>query len=428
MAKEKPSQKAIADVMNNFVVGINKAYGAPVMSIAEDIELERVQTGIFSIDYATQGGIPRGRWFVAVGKESVFKSTLLYKIAGKTQRVCGNCLSGYVKENYDTKVITVKLDDTGFIKKTKKGLVSKKYLANIRGNTIYIPDQPIVHKKDFKAVVYDIECSNCDDPDYSIFLLIDSEKNYTNSWGIRQGIVIARMAHAKTRYTEQVGEIAKEVLSTGRCTIVGVDSVPATPPKGEDIISFADEPRMGMQPKLWNRIVRILTSMLNNTFTYVYNKDGKEVVEVRRPEPMLGMIQQWREKIGGYGRPETMTAGWGLKYASSMSLELTLGEREYIGDKTDKNIRGIWFNFMLIKSKTSKPFAHGRFFFNLDTLSVDNNISIVDKAIETGIIKSSGSWFYVGEEKYQGKLKLIEGIKKKIPAIGRKLIELNAAT
>lgn len=425
---EKKTQDAVTVVMQKLINVVNKAYDAPIMSMAEDIELKRVRTGIFSIDYATQGGLPCGRWFIVVGKESVFKSTLLYIGGGKTQRVCGNCLSGNIVESgYHSVVIKLSEKTTDTVKLTKDGYESKVYLANSKRNNIYVPGQPIKHKKDIKAYQYKLSCTNCDDPDYSIFLLIDSENNYTQYWGIKCGIVHARMILVKTRYSEQVGDIIKEVLSTGRCTYVGVDSVPAAPPKIEDESSFEDQ-QMGIQPKLWNKIVRVLTAKLNTTFTYIYKKGGKEIVEVKRPEPILGMVQQWRDKIGAYGDPKTMTAGYGLKYASSVTIDLSIGEKEYIGEKTDKNVRGLWFNFVLIKSKTSKPFAHGRFFFNLDTLSVENNISIVEKAIDKGLIDSAGAWYYIGDSKYQGKAKLMEAIKTRIPALGEKLLEMNAET
>lgn len=421
---------AVPLVMMELLNTINKAYNAPVMSIAEDSVLQRIRTGIFAIDFATQGGIPRGRWFIAVGKESVFKSSFLYITGGKAQRVCGTCLTGQILEK-NFKAVSIVLDEKAneFVKLDKDGgYLAKKYLANSKKNNIYIPEQPIRHKKSFKAYQYTIECSHCDDPDYSIFLLIDSEKNYTQYWAIKCGVVHGRLMLAKAQYSEQVGEIIKEVMSTGRCTMVGVDSVPAVGPKIEDTSSFEDH-QMGVQPKLWNKIVRVLTAGLNTPYTYIYDKDGKKVVEVRRPEPILAMIQQWREKIGMmFGNPQTMTAGWGLKYASSITFDLSVGEKIFIGDKKDKNVIGIWFNFVLAKAKTAKPFAHGRFYFNLETLEVDNNMSILEKAIDVGIIKQSGGWYTIGEDRFQGKEKLLAGIHNILPRIGNKLIEANEAT
>jgi len=425
---EKTEKKTIPQVMLEILNNVNKAYDAPVMSIADEIKLIKIRTGIFAIDYATLGGIPRGRWLLVVGNESSFKSTLTYMIGASFQRICGSCLTGMLEEkNFAGVNVILDSKSNAYVTATKKGdkveYRSKGLLANSKKKNIYVPNQLLSHTKSFKAYTYSLECSECESPDYSIFFLIDSEHNYTQYWSIKCNVVHGRVILAQPSYTEQIGDMCKEALGTGVVSFVGVDSVPALGPLIEDTSSMEDQ-QMGVQPRAWNKIVRVLTAMLNKSFTYIYvDKNKKQITKVMKPEPALGMIQQWREKIGGYGNPQTMTAGRGLRYASSITMEFAVDEIEYNGEKKDKNIKGIWFRFILAKAKTAKQMSNGRLYFNLSTYEVENERSIVETAISTGLIKQTGAWFEVGKARFQGKEKLIEGLKGKWEAIGDKLVE-----
>lgn len=431
---KEPSFGAVAiTTVVDTMLDINKKYGVPVMSMAEGNELEKVKSSIFSVDYATRGGLPRGRWSIAVGKESTFKSSLYYTAGGSMQRICGCCMEGHITEK-DFKAVTIRLDgkDNDYVSydKNVNKYYSKVYIANSNKHNIYIPKQIIQHKKSFKAYIYTIECDVCTTPDYSIFLLLDNEKNYTQYWAIKCGIIHGRLALARTQYTEQVGEIMRAIMDTARCSFVCVDSVPAVGPRIEDESPFLDQ-QMGIQPKQWNKIVRVLTSKLNSVYTYEYiDKTGKKISILKRPETHLAMIQQWREKIGmTFGNPLDMTGGWGLKYASSVTFELTRGEIIYSKETREedkrgmKNAIGVWFNFYLSKSKITKPYTHGRFYLDLENLMLNNNESIFDKALEIGLIKRAGAWYSIGDKKFQGRDGTIEALKNKLPLLGRNLIE-----
>lgn len=397
------------NTLKNLIDSINKAYDSPVIMVGDDIKLNKIPTGIFSVDYALRGGIPRGRWVIAVGNESTFKSTFMYIIGGRMQRICGNCMNGFITEK-SFKEVTVILDNKSneFVEYNNGVYISKKYLADSKKRNIYVPGQKITHKKSFKCYQYEIECSECSNPDYSLILIADSEHNYTKEWAAKFDIIHGRTVLSLPNYSEQAGEIAREVLQTGRCSMIIVDSVPAIGPRIEDEKSFEDQ-QMGVQARVWNKIVRVATAMLNKSFTYTYkNKEGNEVTKIIRPEPILGIIQQWREKIGAYGNPNTMSGGKGLVFASSLTFEFSVIEYVYDGNKKDKNISGIWFGFILKKAKTTKPLSSGKFYFNLKTFEIENDISIIEKAIEKNIVRQSGAWYVYNDIKYQGKTQLVK--------------------
>lgn len=419
--------EVVNTTIQELIKNINSVYNAPVAMVAENIKLEKLETGIFEIDYKLKGGIPRGRWVIAVGNESTFKSTFAYIVAGRAQRICGNCMTGKINEKNHKKISVVLNEKSNdYVEYKNNKYYSKVYLADSKKRTLYIPGEVIYHQKSFKAYQYEIECSHCDSPDYSIALIADSEHNYTKEWAIKFNIIHGRVILTLPEYSEQAGEITREVLSTGRCSIIVVDSVPSLAPKIENEVSF-EEQQMAIQARIWNKIVRVLTAMLNKSFIYSYNDKvtGEKVLITRRPEPIILVIQQWREKIGVYGDPNTMTAGKGLKFASSLTIEFSVSEYDY-EDKKTKKLNGIWFSFLLKKSKIVNTLTNGRFYFDLKNYQIVNEYNIVDSAIEKGIIRQSGAWFIYDDIKYQGKSALIKKLvdMNEIEKLKKKILEL----
>ena len=402
----------VDNIIKDLINTINTAYNSPVAMVAENIKLKKIRTGIFEIDYKLNGGIPRGRWVIAVGNESTFKSTFSYIVAGKAQRICGNCMEGHITEKNFKEVSVILNNKSNEYVEYKNGVYySKIYLADSQKRALYIPGEKIYHTKSFKAFKYELECSECMNPDYSIALIADSEHNYTKQWAVQCNIVHGRVILTLPEYSEQAGEITREVLSTGRCSVIVVDSVPALAPKIENTVSFEDQ-QMAIQARIWNKIVRVLTSMLNKAFTYNYvDKNNEKVIRTFRPEPILIIIQQWREKIGAYGDPNTMTAGKGLKFASSLTIEFGISEYDY-EDKKTKKLNGIWFSFLLKKSKIVNTMTNGRFYFDLNNYKIVNDESIINAAVENGLIRQSGAWYIYNDVKYQGKLALINKLKE----------------
>jgi len=89
-----PDEDSLDDLMSD----INKQYskkGAPIVKRASQAEgiqkVQRIQTGIFSLDYATGGGIPMGRMTRLAGMESTGKSLISYTTIAAAQRHCRLC-------------------------------------------------------------------------------------------------------------------------------------------------------------------------------------------------------------------------------------------------------------------------------------------------------------------------------------------------
>lgn len=402
---DEPKQETVDEIADKLINVINKAYQVPVMSRGSSLRLNKIPSGIFSIDYESDGGLARGRGYILVGNESCFKSTLLYSIAGNFQRICGNCLKGKITEiNFKKCEVPVDADNIN-IKKGANGNISMKYFADGLYRNVYSPGEKTTHKSKLNLFEYELECDVCNSPQYSLFLLVDAEHNYTKIWARKWGVIHHYTILATVSNSQQTGEIIRESLNTGRVSIVGVDSVDSSGPKEEEEASFSDW-QMGLQARVWNKITRSIHGLLNKFFVYTYtDKNGNKVGDTMQPEPAVVLIQQYREGMQSYGDPRVIGGGRGKKYMSSLTIDLSVGEKDWRekGSKPeDKDLRGIFYNFGFLKSKISKPYRYGRFFFNLDTLSVMNSISVIEYGVKLGIVEKKGAWFIFSDYKFQG--------------------------
>ena len=420
--KEVIKQKSTLAIKDNLISTINKSYGYEViLTDNEKATVKKEPIDIFSIDVETKGGIPRGRGVIIEGEESVFKSSLMYKIGGAFQRICGNCMEGHITESNFKKVKIIldkKSNENVIYVKGANGnkdcYYSKKYFATLKEKrNIYCPKEKIAVKNGTYLYSYDIKCSHCTEGSYSLFGILDAEHNYTKKWARKFGVVNFYTAVCYPEYSEQTGDVLREWLSTGRLSIIGVDSVDAIAPKIEDTSSMEDQ-QMGVQARVWNKITRAIHSKLNHPFSYSYTTtDNKKVSEEKRPEPTICLLSQIREKIGiAYGSPLVTGGGRGKKYLSSLTFRLSKGERDF-EKKGNERLYLNWqkFNFELIKSKVCAPNRIGNFHFNMRTLEIENEVTIVDYAIKHKIINASGAWYQYKDIKQQGKEKLVDYLK-----------------
>jgi recombination protein RecA len=407
--KDELKTETTEDVKNRLMNTVNLAYKDEVIRVGSDIKMVKSRTGIFAIDIKI-GGYTRGRWHILVGAASSTKSTTMYIGAGIAQRICGTCLEGHITEKNFKKVVV-----------DPAAVISKKYYANHQKKNIYCPNQKFHHKKPFYALEYDIECSHCSEPSYSLFFLVDSEHNYTREWATKFGVVHNNVILFNPEHSQQVGDVMREALNTGRVTFVGVDSVDAIGGKEESEKSLEDY-QQGLQARIWNKIVRVLTSRLNSRFDFVYrDKEGKMVEVRKQAEPILVVIQQWREKIGAYGDSRVMGGGGGLKYGSSTTIDFTAGEKVWISQEK-RLIEGIWINFTILKNKTGKPWQYGKFFYSILKDDIINNLSVVHVSVELGIVKQAGAWYSYKNDRFQGADKFAKALDER-PDLAASLME-----
>lgn len=201
---------------------------------------------------------------------------------------------------------------------------------------------------------------------------------------------------------EQALEIVDSLIRSNAIDVIVLDSVAALVPKAE-IEGDMGDAHVGLQARLMSQALRKLTANISKTNTCAI------------------FINQIREKIGVmFGNPETTPGGRALKFYASMRIEVR--RVEHI--KQGNNIIGNRVKGKIVKNKMAAPFRQAEFdiIFGKGISSIG---SVVDVAIEKGIITRSGSWYNFGEVKLgQG----IDNLKSYLEENEKVLKEVEAKT
>jgi recombination protein RecA len=110
---------------------------------------------------------------------------------------------------------------------------------------------------------------------------------------------------------------------------------------------------------------------------------------------------QIREKIGVmFGNPETTPGGKALKFYASMRVDI---RRIGAIKNSDGSVSGNRTKIKLVKNKVAAPFTEAEFDIMYNE-GISNTGSLLDLALEKGIVEKRGSWLsYKGEQLAQGR-------------------------
>jgi recombination protein RecA len=170
---------------------------------------------------------------------------------------------------------------------------------------------------------------------------------------------------------EDALNIADTLVRSGAVDILVVDSVAALVPKAE-IEGQMGDTHVGLQARLMSQALRKLTAIVNKSRTCII------------------FTNQIREKIGVmFGSPETTTGGRALKFYSSVRLDI---RRMATIKAPDGQAIGNRVKVKVVKNKMAAPFQEAEFDIMYNE-GISSAGSILDVAMNMGLIERRGSWF-----------------------------------
>ena len=209
-----------------------------------------------------------------------------------------------------------------------------------------------------------------------IAAFVDAEHAIDPNYAAALGVKVSDLYIIQPDDGEQAIDIVEMMVRSGSIDIIVVDSVAALTPRAEIEGDMATNP-VGLQARMMSRALRKLTAIIDKTKT------------------CLIFINQLREKVGVmFGNPETTPGGKALKFYCSVRLDIR--KKDPIKDGT--NVIGNRTTVKVVKNKFAPPLKIAEFDL-IYGKGVSNEGSIVDLAIEHGILKKSGSWISYNDEK-----------------------------
>ncbi|MBP6891515.1 recombinase RecA [Candidatus Shapirobacteria bacterium] len=215
---------------------------------------------------------------------------------------------------------------------------------------------------------------------------IDAEHALEPTRAATVGVDLNNLLISQPDNGEQALEIVETLVRSNAVDIIVVDSVAALVPKAEIEGEMGDS-MMGVQARLMSQALRKLTGAISKSKAVVI------------------FTNQLRQKIGiMFGNPETTPGGLALKFYSSVRIDV----RKIANIKTTGGESiGSQHRARIVKNKVAPPFKEAEFDI-MNTEGISTTGSLVDLAVNYGLIIKSGAFFKIGDQNIQGR----EGAKK----------------
>ena len=220
---------------------------------------------------------------------------------------------------------------------------------------------------------------------------VDAEHALDPGYARKIGVDLDNLIVSQPNSGEEALTICEQLVKSGAVDVVVVDSVAALTPQAE-IDGEIGDAHVGLPARLLSQAMRKLTGTLAQTNT------------------LCIFTNQVREKIGVmFGNPETTPGGKALKFYASCRLQV---QRIGAIKTKDGQVVGNRTRVKVVKNKVAAPFTEAEFDI-LYACGISREGSILDAALNRGIVEKRGSWLAYGDRQLaQGSLAAIEYLKE----------------